>query len=521
MASCPATRLGLTTLNDPVLQQRAIAALMLAGATEETEAMAALRAVPDLADATADKLGCIARWALHLYPPGRGQIRPDMLAEWFLVTQLSTTPGLAAYLDKLTGQRIPELLFLLAHASDHTPAAAVPLYARLIRTNPVDYASPAFEAALTANTGRPLLDTTLAEVITSTDMPLGTLRELHRRQPAGTLPGSAAALSGEIVRHTRQIGTSEELARALLDYGFGLRDLGWHREALAAFEEGLVLERNLMAADPQYGSQIITALLGTGGSLADLGRHSEALAAFEECLSLVRHVAATDSGYVHSLANALNNVGLTLTHMGRHSEGLAASEESLALYRDLAAADAAHRPALAIALRNVDVCLGSLGRHSEGLAASEESLALYRDLADTNPAYQPALALALSGSSASLADLGRYLEALAVLEESLALYRGLAAANPAHQPDLARVLTYVSESLRDQQRYSEALTFDREAVDLYAILARRNPDRYETTYRRLLSELRRAYDLYGDQSTSIGLHLRRDNKDGGTSRQNG
>ena len=96
---------------------------MLSRAAAEPEAITALRAVPDLADAAAERLGRIARWAFHLYPPGPVQIDPGMLAEWFLITQLTTTPALAAHLDDLTGQRTAEMLTLLAHASDHMPAA--------------------------------------------------------------------------------------------------------------------------------------------------------------------------------------------------------------------------------------------------------------------------------------------------------------------------------------------------------------------------------------------------------------
>ncbi len=72
---------GLADLTGPA-QQRAIAALLLSGAATEPDAVTALRAVPDLADATAERLARIARWAFHLYPPGPVRIEPDMLADW-------------------------------------------------------------------------------------------------------------------------------------------------------------------------------------------------------------------------------------------------------------------------------------------------------------------------------------------------------------------------------------------------------------------------------------------------------
>jgi hypothetical protein len=73
---------GLADL-DATTQQRAIAALLLSGAPGEPEAVTALRAVPDLADASAERLARIARWAFSLYPPGPVRIQPGLLAEWF------------------------------------------------------------------------------------------------------------------------------------------------------------------------------------------------------------------------------------------------------------------------------------------------------------------------------------------------------------------------------------------------------------------------------------------------------
>jgi len=637
---------GLADLTAPV-QQRVIAALMLSGAAGEPEAITALRAVPDLADATAERLARIARWAFHLYPPGPVQIQPDMLAEWFLITQLTSAPDLAAHLTDLAAQRIPALLILFAHASDHMPAA-VPLYTGLIQADPAGLAAVGAEAALTASTAQHLLDAALASLVTSTDWSPGALADLDRHLPEGTLPRTRAAASAATVELARETGIREDLPDALLRHGASLRALGRHQEALAAEEEALALCRDLAAANPAHQPRLADALNGYGNSLAALGRHQEALAAEEEALALCRDLAAANPAHQPRLADALNSYGNSLAALGRHQEALAAEEEALALCRDLAAANPAHQPRLARVLNGYAASLRDLRRHQEALAAEEEALALCRDLAAANPAHQPVLADALNGYGNSLAALGRHQEALAAEEEALALCRDLAAANPAHQPRLARVLNGYADSLRDlrrlrealaarqkalalcrdlaaanpahqpdladalakygadltnlgrrqevlaafeetlalcrdlaaanpahqlrladalnnygaclaailgqdrealatfeealalcrdlaaadpvyqsylahtldncgislrdQGRHSEALTYDRERLELYAILARSDPDLYEKTYQRLLAELRRTYDLRGDQSTSISLHLRRDNQ---------
>jgi tetratricopeptide (TPR) repeat protein len=634
---------GLADLTATV-QRRAIAALMLSGAATESDAVVALRAVPDLADATAERLAGIARWAFHLYPAGPVWVQPDMLAEWFLITQLTSAPELASRLTDLAGHHHTALLTLIAHASDHM-SAAIPLYVRLIQADPVGLAAAGADAALTASTARPLLDAALAALIPGPRWSPDTLADLDRHLPKGTLPRTRLAVSATAVQCARDGGTSQDRARTLLRHGPNLRELGLAQEALAVYDEVLSLYRDLAAVDSADRPGLAEALRGYCAVLWDLGRHREGLIAYEETLSQCRDLAATDPAHQPALAKALFGYGATLWGLGRHREALAAYEESLglyqdlvaadaahrpdfarvmngyanglqnlgrlrealaageetvALYRDLAAADAAHQPEFARALDNhaislvtqgrnrealaardeavalyrvlakanpaqqaelartisnrgaclyllrryqealsayeealhlyrepavgnpapqswfADALIGytsslwGLGRHGEALAASEQAVALYRDLAADNPAHQPKLATAISGYGSCLWALRRHQDALAAFEESVALYRDLAAANPAHQHELAKALQNYGITLRDQGRREEGLGCDREALELYAALARNDPSLYEEAYKQLLSSLRRAYDLRGDHSTSVSLHLRRD-----------
>ncbi len=378
---------GLADLTVPA-QERVITALILSGAAGEDQATTALRAVPDLADASAERLARIARWAMHLYPPGPVRIKPDMLAEWFLITQLTSVPGLASHLNDLAGQHAPALLTLFAHASDHMPAA-VPLYARLIQADPAGRVTAGADAALTASTARPRLDAALATLVTSTHWSPAALAHLNRHLPQRALPRTRAAAAAATVDHTRETGTPEHLADALNSYGASLTDLGRHRDALAAFREALALYRDLAAANPAHQPALANALNSYGNSLTDLGRHRDALAAFQEALALYRDLAAANPAHQPALANALNSYGNSLRDLGRHRDALAAFQEALALYRDLAAANPAHQPALANALNSYGNSLTDLGRHRDALAAKEEALALYRDLAAANPPTSP------------------------------------------------------------------------------------------------------------------------------------
>ncbi len=60
---------------DGVLRQRVVALSTLAGAVDEAHAVELLRLVPDLATASSERLGRLARWAHALYP-GSGWWNP-------------------------------------------------------------------------------------------------------------------------------------------------------------------------------------------------------------------------------------------------------------------------------------------------------------------------------------------------------------------------------------------------------------------------------------------------------------
>ena len=162
---------GLSNLT-PAVQDKAIAALALAGVIGQSrdEADAVLRRVPELDDASSERLGNISQWITYLYQGSAWpvRIRPDMLAEWFIVTQLTHEPRLAPGPQKLTSRQTTALLTLLARASDHLPQAVV-LFAEILAADITTLAAAGVAAALSAHGGQQRLDTELARLIGSTD----------------------------------------------------------------------------------------------------------------------------------------------------------------------------------------------------------------------------------------------------------------------------------------------------------------------------------------------------------------
>jgi tetratricopeptide (TPR) repeat protein len=375
---------GLTGLQDPVLQEQAIAVLAMASPADEHEAVAVLGRVPEVAKFPA--LASIARWAARLYPsepPWPIRIKPDMLAESFVVTQLTDNSALRALPEHMTGAQKAALLELLARASDHTPQAAR-LFAGIIDADVTALTEAGVAAALAASTGLPRLDSELARLIVQVSWSADALGRIEG-QLTGRLPRTQAAAGEIAVKLARADSDAATLADALTILGNRLDDLGRYQEALAATEEAIGLYRPLAEANPVHQPALALALTNLGIRLARLGRYQEALAAVEQAIGLWRRLAEANPAHYPRLATALGNLGRHLGDLGRYQEALAADEEAVRLWRRLAEANPAHKPDLAVVLRNLGIGLGNLGRHQEALIAAEEAVGLWRALAVSDP----------------------------------------------------------------------------------------------------------------------------------------
>ena len=466
---------GLTDLTSPV-QAHAIAALLLVGPADQAQAAEVLRCVPELAEAPAERRANIARWAAQLYPsdpPWPLQIKPDMLAEWFAVTQVTQTPELAGLLRVMTPAQEVALLVLFAHASDHI-VRAVQLFADIVAADTTRLAEAGVAAALTASAGRRRLDGELASLISQAVWSADALGRIKDKLTE-RLPRTWVAVGEALVKIARAEGDAADLAAALQNLGIRLGALGRYQEALAAAEESVGLWRPLARDNPAYQPDLARALHSLGDRLGGLGRHLEALPVGEESVGLWRPLARDNPAHQDELARALHCLGNRLDALGRHQDGLAAAEESVGLWRVLARDNPAHQPDLAVALENLGIRLGGLGRYQDGLAAAEESVGLWRPLARDNSARQPDLAAALDNLGNRLGALGRHQEALAAAEESVGLWRPLARDNSARQPDLAAALDNLGNRLGALGRHQEALAATEESVGLWRPLARDNP----------------------------------------------
>jgi tetratricopeptide (TPR) repeat protein len=472
-AMLPST--GVSDLTDPV-QAEAIAALLLYGPADLAQAADVLRRLPDLADASAERLANIARWASALYPadpPWTIRIKPDMMAEWFLVAQLARTPELAPLLGDLDAPQAAAALVFFAHASDHMPQAA-DLFASIVATDAIHLTEAAMTAAVTATAGRVQLDGKIAALVLQSDWPADAIAEIEGRLPA-VLPNTRAAVAEAQVRIARG-APDADLAKSLDLLGTRLGRLGRHKDALVAAQEAVRLHRRIARKSPARQRDLATSLTNLGVRLGAAGRRKKALAVTEEAVGLTRRLAADNPALKPELAMSLNNLGLYLREMGRLREALAVSEESVGIARGFAAEDPSLQLDLAMALDNLGTDLALLGRHQEALEAAQEAARMYWQIMPGNPALEPERARVLSNLGNRLAELSRHRESLTATEEAVRMYRQLARDNPAaFRPELARSLNVLGVRLGEVGRLPDALTANSEAVALYRQLATDNP----------------------------------------------
>ena len=108
-----------------------LAASSLLGAASVEEASDIVARVPDLGDRPAKERLRWAQWLEELYPAGGGrrlgELQPEMVAETYVVGQLSDDPDLArSCLRGLSAEHAEHALAVLARAWAHQDGAPTP-----------------------------------------------------------------------------------------------------------------------------------------------------------------------------------------------------------------------------------------------------------------------------------------------------------------------------------------------------------------------------------------------------------
>jgi hypothetical protein len=297
------------------IQRRCIAALALLDPVGEDDSRQVLRQIPELSDASAERLAAINQWVRYLYPAERSliaAIKPRMLVEWLVVSQLSSNPEFARVLHSpLTHEQISNALTLLSYASDNL-STAIPLFADAVNVDLPARVETAMQSALMSLAGQRYLDHELALQITHSDLPAQFLDQLDRRWTGRLLPRTRLAISIGLVAYARGERDAVRLASALDYLGERLASAGRSPEALTAAEESVALWRELSVRDPVHQPGLASALDHLGERLASAGRSPEALTAAEEAIAQLACVAARKNEEIVSAAQQLDLTDIEL-----------------------------------------------------------------------------------------------------------------------------------------------------------------------------------------------------------------
>ncbi|OPG04964.1 tetratricopeptide repeat protein [Microbispora sp. GKU 823] len=494
-------RWGIGPVSDLVLA-RVMAGLALFAPADEPAAIGVLRRIPELADASVERVANLVRWAHALYPGGGVRIGPNLLTDWFVTVTLTRTEGDRDFARHLLNDPAEDqacrILTVLARAGEHHPPARL-LFERLLGGDPVRLARHAVYAALTTATNRGELDHTTATALAAADLDPDTTTLLLRLTPAYALPRCALILTRRQVHHTRATGTPLDLAHALIDLAGALERMGEHHEQLRVAQESTDLWRGLAARDPANRPHLARALTALAAALHHVGELREEVRMARESVALCRALADDDPAYQPDLGRALGNLSVALDEVGEHHEQLRVAREAVALCRALAGDDPASRPVLGRSLIRFAVALGRRGEHREQLRVAREAVVLGRVLTEDDPAYRPDLGRSLIDLAVALGRAGEYREEMEVAREAVALYREVTDDNPAHRPDLAHALTNLAFALNSAGERHETPQVAREAVALYRELAAHDPELFRQAYIDNRATLRRLLPPHSDE----------------------
>jgi tetratricopeptide (TPR) repeat protein/DNA-binding SARP family transcriptional activator len=165
----------------------------------------------------------------------------------------------------------------------------------------------------------------------------------------------------------RAIGNPVGEARALIDLGFALSQMGRNDEAISHLQASLAITR-------ESASQLdeADALSNMGVILWRQARYPQALDSQDEALAIWRSL-----GNRQGEANALHRSAIVLWHLRRPNDALRQAEQALAIYRELG-----DRQGETNSLNNLGDMHQAAGRNEQALTNYERALAMFRETGD-------------------------------------------------------------------------------------------------------------------------------------------
>ncbi|MBF2090290.1 MAG: tetratricopeptide repeat protein [Synechococcales cyanobacterium K44_A2020_017] len=232
----------------------------------------------------------------------------------------------------------------------------------------------------------------------------------------------------------REIGSQWSEGNALSSLGTAYANLGQYREAIAHYEQSLVIFREI--GDWQVEGMLLSNL---GTVYNDLGQHQEAIARYEQSLIIFRQI-----GDRAGEGNALSNLGLAYNDLGQYQDAIVLFEQSLAIAREIG-----NRRGEGNALGNLGLAYNDLGQYQDAIALFEQQLIITREIGDRRGEGS-----ALGSLGITYYNLGQYQDAIALYEQQLAITREIG-----DRAGEGNALNNLGIAYSDLGQYREAITF--------------------------------------------------------------
>jgi serine/threonine-protein kinase len=288
---------------------------------------------------------------------------------------------------------------------------------------------------------RELAHTTNADAATRADVARSLLAVGWLQYRTGDLMGAEMSY-GEGRRLAESavanVGASDPLravlAMAYHRIGRVFMDKGKPAQALASFERGIAICRELTEAHPDDTNFQIDLGVGyyyTGVLLDQTGKLAAALDAQQRALAIRQRLADThpsSTQFQSELARSQYLIAYQLQQFGKPAEALAAFRRALAIQQKLADANpnvTGFQSDLSNIYQYLSWALKLAGKEAEALAASDQAIALKRKLTDAHPSvilWQSELATNLVSRGGMYITAGRTAEAVASLREAVAVW---------------------------------------------------------------------------------------------------
>ena len=230
----------------------------------------------------------------------------------------------------------------------------------------------------------------------------------------------------------------------------------------------------------KYGNAI--ALDALGVLEVEQNRSLEALAFFEQALVVCRELAKIDpNAYASLLIGTLNNLGLAEVDQGRLSEARGHYGDALLVCGEQPDQSSENGQAnLAMTFTNLGVLSEKEHRPRDGQKFLQFALSMYDGLQQKYPdKYSPDFALALNNIGQSEDETGEHRNAHEHFEKALRIEHELEQQKPGgYQREVAETLVRLGTSESQQGSSEQGIGHLEEALRIYTALKDRNRDKY-------------------------------------------